>query len=41
MNSKTLQYLMGHSDIGVTLNTYIHIGYDDAKEGLKRGVNAE
>lgn len=22
MNPKTLQYLMGHSDIGVTLNTY-------------------
>ena len=26
MNPKTLQYLMGHSDIGVTLNTYIHLG---------------
>jgi len=25
MNPKTLQYLMGHSDIGVTLNTYTHI----------------
>lgn len=24
MNPKTLQYLMGHSDIGVTLNTYTH-----------------
>ena len=41
MNPKTLQYLMGHSDIGVTLNTYTHIGYDDAKEELKRVVNAE
>ncbi len=25
MNPKTLQYLMGHSDIGVTLNTYTHL----------------
>lgn len=24
MNPKTLQYLMGHSDISVTLNTYTH-----------------
>ena len=41
MNPKTLQYLMGHADIGVTLNTYTHIGYDDAKEELKRVVNGE
>ena len=27
---------MGHSDIGVTLNTYTHLGLDDAKEELKR-----
>ena len=26
MNPKTLQYLMGHADIGVTLNTYTHLG---------------
>ena len=36
MNPKTLQYLMGHSDIGVTLNTYTHLGLDDAKEELER-----
>ena len=36
MNPKTLQYLMGHSDIGVTLNTYTHLGYEDAKDELKR-----
>ncbi len=41
MNPKTLQYLMGHSDIGVTLNTYTHIGYDDAKEELERVAHAE
>ena len=36
MNPKTLQYLMGHSDIGVTLNVYTHLGYDDAKAELTR-----
>ena len=35
MNPKTLQYLMGHSDISVTMNVYIHIGLDDA-EKLRR-----
>ena len=36
MNPKTLQYLMGHSDIRVTMNVYTHIGFDDAEEELKR-----
>ena len=27
MNPKTLQKIMGHSDIGVTLNTYTHVGF--------------
>lgn len=36
MNPKTLQYLMGHSDIGVTLNTYTHLGLEDAAAELKR-----
>ena len=35
MNPKTLQYIMGHSDIGVTLNTYTHIGFEDAQEELQ------
>ena len=35
MNPKTLQYLMGHSDISVTMNVYTHIGFDDAEEELK------
>ena len=35
MNSKTLQYLMGHSDISVTMNVYTHIGFDNAVEELK------
>ena len=36
MNPKTLQYLMGHSDVSVTLNIYTHTGYDDAKKELAR-----
>lgn len=39
MNPKTLQYIMGHSDISVTLNTYTHIGYEDAVEEMKRIAN--
>ena len=31
MNPKTLQYLMGHSDIGVTLNTYTHFKFEEAQ----------
>ena len=36
MNPKTLQYLMGHSDIGVTMNVYTHLGLDDAKDEMIR-----
>ena len=36
MNPKTVQYLMGHSDISVTMNTYTHLGLDDACEELHR-----
>ena len=36
INPKTLQYLMGHSDISVTFNTYTHIKFEDAKEDLRR-----
>lgn len=36
MNPKTLQYLMGHSDIGITMNVYTHLGLDDAKEEMIR-----
>ncbi len=39
MNPKTLQYIMGHADISVTLNTYTHVNFDDAKEELQRVVN--
>lgn len=36
MNPKTLQYLMGHSDISVTMNVYAHINFDDAKAEIAR-----
>ncbi|NBH15618.1 site-specific integrase [Lachnospiraceae bacterium] len=36
MNPKTLQYIMGHSDIGVTLNTYTHVQYEDAKKEMSQ-----
>lgn len=36
MNPKHLQYLMGHSDIGVTLNTYTHVDFDNVKKEVER-----
>ena len=36
MNPKVLQYLMGHADISVTMNTYTHLGFDDAKDEIER-----
>ena len=36
MNPKTLQYLMGHSDIGVTMNTYTHVNFEDAKKEVAK-----
>ena len=34
-NPKHLQYLMGHSDIGVTLNTYTHVEFDNVEKEVK------
>ena len=36
MNPKTLQYLMGHSDIAVTLNVYTNVGLEDAEKELQK-----
>ena len=30
------QYLVGHSDISVTMNVYTHISFDDAEEELRK-----
>lgn len=39
MNPKTLQKIMGHSDISVTLNTYTHMDFDDVQKELERVSN--
>ena len=39
MNPKTLQYIMGHSDISVTLNIYTHVEFEDAEKEMKRIAN--
>lgn len=39
MNLKTLQKIMGHSDIGVTLNTYTHLDFDDIQKEMKEVCN--
>lgn len=36
MNPKALQYLMGHSNINMTLNYYAHATYDSAKAEMAR-----
>ena len=41
MNPKTLQYLMGHSDIGVTMNVYTHLGLEDAAAEMARMAQVE
>ena len=40
MNPKTLQYIMGHSDISVTPNVYIHVQFDYAQAELLRVAEA-
>lgn len=39
ISAKTLQYLMGHSDIGITMNVYTHLKLEDARNELDR-INA-
>ena len=39
MNPKTLQKIMGHSDIGVTLNTYTHLDFDDIQKEMQAVCN--
>lgn len=40
MNPKMLQYIMGHSDISITMNTYTHLNIDDAQLEFERVMNA-
>ena len=39
MDIKTLQYVMGHSDVGVTLHIYTHASYDRAAEQMARMID--
>lgn len=41
MNPKVLQYLMGHSDISVTLNTYTHLKLEDAQDEMDKLLTQE
>lgn len=41
MNPKVLQYLMGHSDISVTLNTYTHLKLEDAQDEMDKLLSQE
>lgn len=36
MNPKVLQYIMGHSDISITLNVYAHTDFENAMNEMKR-----
>lgn len=36
MNPSKLKYIMGHSDISVTMNVYTHVGFEDVKDELNR-----
>ena len=39
MDLKSLQYLMGHSDVSVTLNVYTHNSYEKAEESMAKIVS--
>ena len=39
MDIKSLQYLMGHSDVGITLNVYTHSTDAKAEEAMAKVVN--
>lgn len=36
LSVKDLQYIMGHSDAGVTMNVYTHASYDHAAQSMRR-----
>lgn len=39
MDIKNLQYVMGHSDVGVTLNVYTHASFDRAAEQMAKIID--
>lgn len=40
MNPKNLQYIMGHSEIAVTMDTYTHMGFEEAREDFLKILEA-
>lgn len=40
MNPKALQYIMGHADISITLDTYTHLKIEDAQTEFDRVMEA-
>lgn len=36
MNLKTLQYIMGHSDVKMTLDKYTHVEFEDAERKYRK-----
>lgn len=36
MDTKSLQYLMGHSDAAITMNVYTHASYAKAEESMRK-----
>jgi len=36
MNPKSLQYLMGHSEIATTMDVYTNFGYEEAKVEVRK-----
>ena len=41
MNPKNLQYIMGHSEYSVTMDTYTELGFDDALEDFRKVLGIE
>ena len=41
MNPKNLQYIMGHSEYSVTMDTYTALGFDDALEDFRKVLGIE
>lgn len=41
MDLKSLQYLMGHSDAGATMNVYTHTSYAQAEKSMQKILKFE
>lgn len=41
MNPKTLQYIMGHSNISITLNVYAHVDFESVQRELDKALEIQ